>query len=130
MLEPSRTREFERAMAELQQGLWVVKVEERYEPSFSYRWDLLEAWLPEPTSEGRRIRREQAVETLVARYMESAVFTTLPLMARLFGLPKAEVGEAVSRLVRRNTLLPDCHVAGWPGCWLLHASALRQDRLR
>src|SRR6185503_7137919 len=30
LLEPSRTREFERAMAELQQGLWVVKSEERY----------------------------------------------------------------------------------------------------
>lgn len=130
MLEPSKTREFERAMAELQQGLWVVKVEERYEPSFSYRWDLLEAWLPEPASEGRRLRREQAVEALVARYAESAVFTTLGLMARLFGLPKEEVGEAVSRLVRRNTLVPDCHVAGWSGCWLLHASALRQDRLR
>src|SRR2546428_541905 len=47
MLEPSKTREVERAMAELQQGLWVVKTEERDEPTFSYRWDLVEAWLPE-----------------------------------------------------------------------------------
>src|SRR5207249_362644 len=51
MLEPSKTREFERAMAELQQGLWVVKTEERYEPTFSYRWDLVEAWLPEAVAE-------------------------------------------------------------------------------
>ena len=34
MLEPTKTREFERAMAELQQGLWLVKSEERYEPTF------------------------------------------------------------------------------------------------
>jgi hypothetical protein len=128
MLESSKTREFERAMAELQQGLWVVKIEERYEPSFSYRWDLLEAWLPELVSEGRRLQRGQAVETLIARYAKTAVFTTLPLMARLFGQAREEVGEAVSRLVRRGTLVPDCPVAGWPGLWLLHASHLRQDR--
>lgn len=128
MLEPSGTREFERAMAELQQGLWVVKVEERYEPSFSYRWDLLEEWLPAMVSEGRRLRRAPAVEVLVARYTASAVFTTVPLMAKLFGLPEEEVGAAVGRLVRRGTLVPDCSVAGWPGRWLLHAFALRPAR--
>jgi len=37
LLEPTRTREFERAMAELQQGLWVVKSEERYERGRSFR---------------------------------------------------------------------------------------------
>src|SRR5882672_6776687 len=30
MLEAVKTREFERAMGELQQGLWIVKTEERY----------------------------------------------------------------------------------------------------
>ncbi|HET7875680.1 MAG TPA: hypothetical protein VFN71_09150, partial [Methylomirabilota bacterium] len=60
MLEPGRTREFERAVAELQQGLWIVKTEERYEPSFSYRWDLLERWLPEAVAEGRRMNRAAA----------------------------------------------------------------------
>ena len=65
MLEPRHTREFERGMAELQQGLWVVKTEERYEPSFSYRWDLLESWLPEVAAEGRRLRRQAAIDRLV-----------------------------------------------------------------
>ena len=62
LLEPSRTREFERAMAELQQGLWVVKCEERYEPTFSYRWDLLESWLPDLVTEGRRLSRAAALD--------------------------------------------------------------------
>src|SRR5262245_11264621 len=57
MLEASKTREFKRAMGELQQGLWIVKTEERYEPSFSYRWDLLERWLPEQAAEGRQLSR-------------------------------------------------------------------------
>jgi hypothetical protein len=130
MLESAKTREFERAMAELQQALWVAKIEERYEPTFSYRWDLLDAWLPELTSEGRRLQRRRAAEALIARYAKSAVFTTVPLMVRLFGLPRGEVEEAVSQLVRRGSLVPDCPVAGWPGLWLLHASALRHERLR
>ena len=57
MLEPGKTREFERAMAELQQGLWIVKTEERYEPTFSYRWDLLERWLPGGGGGGPAARR-------------------------------------------------------------------------
>ena len=128
MLEPSRTREFERAMAELQQGLWVVKSEERYEPTFSYRWDLLEAWLPEPVAEGRRLRRPAAAERLVARYLEGAVFSTPALLGRLFALPRSEVSEVVDRLVRGGAVLADCVVDGWPGGWLVHAGALREAR--
>ena len=127
MLEPSKTREFERAMAELQQGLWLVKTEERYEPSFSYRWDLLEAWLPDQVAEGRRLRREAAAEQLVARYTWAAVFTTPPLLSRLFGLPFSEVSGVVSRLAAAGILAADCVVKGWPGRWLVHASAVRAN---
>ncbi|PYM40671.1 MAG: hypothetical protein DME12_14725 [Candidatus Rokuibacteriota bacterium] len=124
MLEPSKTREFERAMAELQQGLWVVKTEERYEPTFSYRWDLVEAWLPEAVAEGRRLSRERALERLLERYMRGAVFSNERLLARLFGLRLPEVTRAVGRLVATGGLRADCVVDGWPGRWLVirHAS--------
>jgi uncharacterized protein YcaQ len=124
MLEPSRTREFERAMAELQQGLWMVKTEERYEPTFSYRWDLLEAWLPDAVAEGRRLSRAAALDRLLARYLETAVFTTPRTVARLFALPGAEVAASVGRLARRGTLV-ETAVEGWPGRWLVAASGLR-----
>ena len=80
MLETSKTREFERAMGELQQGLWIVKTEERYEPTFSYRWDLLERWLPDEVAEGRRLRRPAALERLLARYLAGAVYSTPALL--------------------------------------------------
>lgn len=121
MLEPSKTREFERAMAELQQGLWVVKTEERYEPTFSYRWDLLEAWLPEATAEGRRMRREIAAERVIERYVRGAVYTNERILARLFGLRMEEVSRAVSGLVRMKALGAGCEVDGWPGRWIVHA---------
>lgn len=118
MLGPHRTREFERAMAELQQGLWIVKTEERYEPTFSYRWDLLEAWLPEPVAAGRRLARNRALEHLVARYAAAAVFTRERLLQRLFGRPADELARAVRGLVARGTL-EEREVPGWPGRWLV-----------
>jgi hypothetical protein len=124
LLEPGKTREFERAMAELQQGLWVVKTEERYEPSFSYRWDLLEAWLPGPVAEGRRLSRPAAVEHLIGRYLGGAVYTREALLVRLFRLPAAEIRRALDRLVRRGVVRADVPVPGWPGRWIIHASAL------
>lgn len=122
MLEPAKTRGFERAMAELQQGLWLVKSEERYEPTFSYRWDLLETWLPEAVAEGRRLSREAAVERVIERYTRGAVFTTERALVRLFGIAADEVGRAVASLGRSRALRADCVVEGWPGRWVVHGS--------
>ena len=118
LLEPSRTREFERAMAELQQGLWVVKTEERYEPTFSYRWDLVEAWLPEHVTEGRRLSRPAALDRLLERYVAGAVYASPPRLARLFGVSHAEIVAAVDRLGRTGKVVHTT-VAGWPGTWLV-----------
>ncbi|HSF06815.1 MAG TPA: hypothetical protein VLG10_13585 [Methylomirabilota bacterium] len=120
MLEPAKTREFERAMAELQQGLWVVKTAERYEPTFSYRWDLLEAWLPEEVDQGRRLRREAALERLLERYLRGAVFSRPPHLARLFGVRPEEVAGTLRRLARAGVLLDAGRVQGWPGRWVIH----------
>jgi winged helix DNA-binding protein len=119
LLEPSRTREFERAMAELQHGLWVVKSEERYEPTFSYRWELVEAWLPDLVAEGRRLGRAAALDRLIERYVRGAVFTTRARLRRLFGVPAGEIEASVARLARAR-VLRDLAVAGWPGTWLVH----------
>ena len=121
MLESSKTREFERAMAELQQGLWIVKTEERYEPTFSYRWDLVEAWLPQAVKAGRRLARAAALDHLVSRYLAAAVYTRPRLLAQLFGVPQAEIEAAAVRLARRGTLV-ETEVDGWSGRWLIDRS--------
>ena len=121
MLEAGKTREFERAMAELQQGLWIVKTEERYEPSFSYRWDLLERWLPEAAAEGRALGRAAAVDRVVARYLRGAVYSTPDRMARLFGLEPAETSRSVHRLARARSVRAGVEIAGWPGTWVVRA---------
>jgi hypothetical protein len=121
MLEPGKTREFERAMAELQQGLWLVKTEERYEPTFSYRWDLVENWLPDGAAEGRRLPRGAALTRLLERYLQGARYSTPRRLARLFGVPAPEVDGALAGLVRAGAVRADVTVAGWPGRWVLSA---------
>jgi len=124
LLEPSRTREFERAMAELQQGLWVVKCEERYEPTFSYRWDLVESWLPDLVAAGRRLSRTAALDRLVTHYATGAAFTTPQRLRRILGVPAAEMDACVARLVRAGALA-DTPVTGWPGRWLVASRPAR-----
>ena len=118
LLEPGRTREFERAMAELQQGLWVVKTEERYEPTFSYRWDLVESWLPDLVAEGRRLSRAAALDRLLARYVTGAIFANPARLGRLLGVPKGEIAASIGRLTRAGKLM-HTPVTGWPGTWLV-----------
>ncbi len=121
MLEPQKTREFERAMAELQQGLWIAKTEERYEPSFSYRWDLVERWLPDPAAEGRRLGRAPALDRLVTRYLRAVVYSTPAAVARLFAVPRSEVEAAVARLERAGTARAGVEIRGEPGRWVVSA---------
>jgi hypothetical protein len=120
LLDPGRTREFERAVAELQQALFVVKVEERYEPSFSYRWDLVEAWLPDLVRAGRRLSRPAAVRQLVGRYVAGAGWASVRGLARLFGLERAEVETAVAALARAGEVRRDAAVAELPADLVIH----------
>jgi hypothetical protein len=124
MLDASATRTFERGVAELQQGLFVVKVEERYEPTFSYRWDLLEAWLPEPVRVGRRLSRDRAVRGLLGRYLEGAGWGSARAMARLFGLPRPEVATALQALARAGVVRLGLRVAGLPADLVVHRTVL------
>jgi hypothetical protein len=128
MREPSRTRDFERAMAELQQGLWVVNIEERYDPTFSYRWDLLESWLPDAVAAGRALSRAVGLERVVERYVRGAGYTNTRLLARLLAAPRADVEGAVGRLARRGVVRADVEIDGRPGRWVVNADAVTASR--
>jgi DNA-binding FadR family transcriptional regulator len=84
---------------------------------------LVEAWLPGPVAEGRRLSREAALERLLERYLRGAVYARPRDLARLFGVERAETRTALARLVRRGVVLPEQPVAGWPGTWVVHRAA-------
>jgi hypothetical protein len=49
------------------------------------------------------------------------------VLRRLFGLSAGEVDATVATLASRGMVL-ETAVAGWPGRWLVHASAVRWKR--
>jgi hypothetical protein len=72
--------------------------------------------------EGRRLSRAAALERLVERYVRAAVYTRPRLLARLLGVPLAEMDAVVVRLVKAGRLR-DTPVDGWAGRWLVSADA-------
>jgi len=114
-----RTAEFDRAMAELQRGLWIAKVEEVYDPDFYYRWDLLDNWLPEPLATSHDLGREAAVRRLLAAYLRSAGAAQTRFMAGLLDLRLAEVEAGLAALEASGAIRQGQPVRGLQGSWAL-----------
>jgi len=114
-----RTREFERAMTELQRKLWVVKTEEIYEPSFCYRWDLLENWLPEQVRRGDALSRGEALVQVVRTHLTHVVASQERIMARLFDVSLREVERALGVLAAEGLIRAGVSIRGLPGRWVV-----------
>jgi hypothetical protein len=119
MRDPDRTADFDRAMAELQRGLWIVKVEEIYDPDFYYRWDLLDNWLPAPVDASLELSREEAVRQLVATYLRSAVASQPRFLAGLFALGVGEIEAALRSLLADGRIRQEQRIKGLPGSWVV-----------
>jgi hypothetical protein len=123
-----RTREFERAMTELQRKLWVVKTEEIYEPSFYYRWDLLENWLPEQVKKGESLSRGEALVQVVRAHLTHAVASQERTMARLFDVSVPEVERALGVLAAEGLINRQVPIRALPGHWVLWSGATAMPR--
>ena len=119
MRDPDRTADFDRAMAELQRGLWIVKVEEIYDPDFYYRWDLLDNWLPAPVAASLELPREDAVRRLVASYLRCAAASQARFLAGLLGVGVAEMESVLRSLEAAGQILRDQRIKGLPGSWVV-----------
>ncbi len=119
MRDPERAAEFDRAMTELQRGLWIVKVEEVYDPDFTYRWDLLENWLPAPIEASRHLARDRAVTQVVATYLRSAAATQPRFLVGLFGLAPGEIEAALKSLEADGRIRRNQRIRRLPGSWVV-----------
>jgi hypothetical protein len=115
----THTRPFEKAMAELQRKLWVVKTEEVYDPSFCYRWDLLENWLPGQVKRGHELSRNEAIRQVLTHYLKIVVASQERIIARLFDVSAGEVEEALARLDADGLITRGVSVRNLPGRWVL-----------
>jgi len=128
MRESDRTAEFDRAMAELQRGLWIVKVEEVYDPDFYYRWDLLDNWLPGAVQASLDLPREEALGHLVATYLRSAATSQARFLAGLFGLAVGDVEAALKALEAAGRIRRDQRIKGLPGSWVVWTGDRAESR--
>lgn len=110
---------FDRAMAELQRKLQITMIEARYDPAFTYVWDLLEAWLPEPVARGRQMRRDEAIYGLVKQYLAVVSYASLTQIERVVSVPRLEVEEAVTRLRDEGAIESAAPIEGLPGRWVV-----------
>ena len=110
---------FDQAIAELQRKLYITMIEARYEPTFTYVWDLLEAWLPKPVARGREIPRHEAIYHLAKQYLSVVFYASLTQIERVLGVPRVEVEEAVSRLYAERAIELGAPIEGLPGAWLV-----------
>jgi hypothetical protein len=119
-LDASRSRPiFDQAMAELQRKLSITMIEARYEPTFTYVWDLLETWLPEPVARGREILRHEAVYRLTRQYLSVVYYASLTQTERVVGVPRVEVEEVATRLQTEGVIDIGAPIDGLPGTWLV-----------
>lgn len=124
LAHPRETRTFERAIAELQQGLWVVKTEERYEPSFAYRWDLFEARYSRAAAAAERIAPAEAMVRLAGRLLGTLLWSTPRELGRLLRPAPGELEAALRRLEARGRLFRGLGIPGLPANLLLSRPAL------
>ena len=116
LARPSQRSVFDRAMAEVQQRLFVVMREARYEP-FTYVWDLVAARFPEQVQAARRRRPARAARVVAERYLRAVVYASRQHLASVVG-ERVRIGDVVDELARDAIVDGDARIAGLPGKWV------------
>ncbi|HXH08494.1 MAG TPA: crosslink repair DNA glycosylase YcaQ family protein [Alphaproteobacteria bacterium] len=119
-LDAAKSRSlFDQAIAELQRRLYITMIEARYDPVFTYIWDLLETWLPDPVAQGRDTPRDEAVYQLVRQYLSVVSYASLTHVERVIGVPRLDVEATLARLQDEGMITTGVAIDGLPGTWVI-----------
>ena len=103
-------------------------IEARYEPTFTYVWDMQDAWLPDPVARGREKRRHEAVYRLIRQYLSVVCYSSLTQLERVLGVPRVEIAEAATHLQAEGVIEIGARIDGLPGSWLVWRDTITPDR--
>ena len=106
--------EFDKAIAELQRKLFVVKVAEHYDP-FTFEWETVLRRFPNETRKARHISPEHARQKILQKYFENQLIATVASIRRLFGWKKQEVYRSLGQLRAAGIITSDVLVDGRDG---------------
>ena len=110
---------FERAIAELQAGLYIVKsgISDANAWKYCYVYDLLPRRFPEVVAGAAHIPGKQARRTLALRYLRTVIAAGVADLARLFDWSPALAEQVMAGLLA-DGLVEEAAVPGARGPWL------------
>ncbi len=113
-------RLFDRAVSELQTQMRIVKVgiSDANRWGYAYVYDLFLRRFPDLPEQARGISTDQAMETLLLRYLDNVVIQSEAACRRLFRWDDWEWERLLARLDARGLLRRDLRIAGGRGTWL------------
>lgn len=105
---------FDRALVELQRGLWVVPVgvAEAGAWRYAFVYELFDRWFPAIAEQARPIAHHEAQAQLTTLYLRSVGVTQLSSVGSLFGWRRAEA-EAALRLAQDRQQAVPLADGGW-----------------
>jgi hypothetical protein len=119
-------RRFERAIAELQADLKIVKcgTAEDNRWKYCYVYDLLLRWHPAVAEQARTLSGRQAMTQIVTRYLRTVIAAPATSLAGLFGWEPSVAARLISRLLEQGELV-EIRVEGVPATYRPRTGARR-----
>lgn len=108
---PGDRLRFDRAMAELQERMFIVKVAEE-EEQFSFVWAPFDSTFPGAVRRARRISDDEARVAILERYFSVQLVGTVVEIQRLFRWDRQAVFRTLGTLVARGGVRSDVTVDG------------------
>jgi len=103
--------QFDRAIAELQETMFIVKVAELDDP-FTFVWAPLRSAFPTQVRLARRITPEAARARILERYFRNQLVSSVPAIARLFRWERQTIFHTLGGLVREGIITTGIKVEG------------------
>jgi len=109
---------FDRAMADLQERMLIVKIAEEYEP-FTFIWGRLDKWLERPIAASKAVSALGGRKAVLAKILSRVVAARARDIERLFGWSAQTVEEVVEMLKAEGTLSDQIVIPGKG--WIIHS---------
>jgi len=111
----ANARRFDRAIAELQVGMKIVKVgiSDANRWGYAYVYDLFLRRFPDIPERARKISSDQAMSTLLLRHLHNVVVETERALQRLFRWEDWEWERLMRRLTGQGLIRRGVRVEGW-----------------
>ena len=98
---PKNRAAFDKAMAELQMKMYIVKIGEFYDP-FTFLWDLVDRRFESELEQVKDISRQRAIEKILRQYFKTVFVAKTIDIERMFKWPKFEIEEMLKKLVNED----------------------------